>query len=550
MNKKLLSLLMVFCSLIGVALTTQKTFAANSASEITINGESYTNFIIDYDGNGNYGYTVYLDGVAYPGGLIGLIDDYADSFTNPNIDYGLEIKGAANQPITITGTGSVNRVHINYDGTKIDIYLDGVKYSGGLSTYIDDFATEISNPYAVYAIMISSNLRPVISGQETFVTSVDDPKPLSFFQGYLTAIDETDGNITNNIYVVSDNYTTNKSILGTYTVVFGVKDSANNESTLEVKISVVDVTKPVITGNSSKVQISYTQTWNVENFRSTLTVSDNYATMNNSHIVVKTDGYTSNKTNLGTYNVVFSATDPSGNETTFTKQVEVIDDIAPVFSGPTVLTKPSTSILSVNEIKAQLTATDAKEGNKTSQITVFEDNYTGNGNRVGNYTITFQVSDSKGNRATHVVTVSVQDNIPPVWYIQDGVSFKLVQPATLTRQQIINLLVATGQLNVSATTQINFLVDEYSGNETTPGVYTVSIGYSNTAGNEGVHTIAITVLDQEDSNPIVVNPDKTILDNIVEFISSPTGIVTIVAVAGLGFILIATNNKKTYRRKK
>ena len=33
--------------------------------------------------------------------------------------------------------------------------------------------------------------RPTISGEENFVTSVDDLRPISFFQGFLSAYDET-----------------------------------------------------------------------------------------------------------------------------------------------------------------------------------------------------------------------------------------------------------------------------------------------------------------------------------------------------------------------
>ena len=46
--------------------------------------------------------------------------------------------------------------------------------------------------------------------------------------------------------------------------------------------------------------------------------------MTNANIVLESDGYTSKKTILGTYNVVFGLTDASGNKTTFTKQIEVM----------------------------------------------------------------------------------------------------------------------------------------------------------------------------------------------------------------------------------
>lgn len=392
---------------------------------------------------------------------------------------------------------------------------------------------------------IPDGTRPAISGQENFVTSVDDPKTVGYFQSFLTAIDETDGDISSSIYVVNDNYTTNKSVLGTYEITFGVKDAANNESQLKVFVTVADVTKPVITGNSSKVQISYTQTYNITTFKSTLTVTDNYDTLTNANILIHSDGYTSNKTILGTYNIVFRATDASGNFVDFTKQVEVIDDIVPIINGPTTINKPSTSILTVNDIKSQLTATDEKEGNVTSSITVIEDNYTGNGTKVGSYTITFRAIDSKGNAATRVVTVLVQDNLPPVWYIQDGVSLKLVPPATLTRQQIVDLLVATNQLNITSTMQVNFTHDTYTGNESEPGVYMMTLAYSDASGNEGTHTLSLTVLSDSDDDPITVNPKPGVINSITNWIQeNPTTSIIFAVVGLLGLVLIIRKFRK------
>ncbi|MBN3490537.1 hypothetical protein JV173_03310 [Acholeplasma equirhinis] len=387
-----------------------------------------------------------------------------------------------------------------------------------------------------------------ISGQEFFATSVDAAKPLSYFQGFLKAYDFVDGDITNQIYVVEDNYTTNMLVLGTYTVTFGVTDSSGNESTLEVSITVADVTKPVISGNASKVQISYTQTWNLNSFKTTLTVTDNYDVLDHADIVVESDGYTSNKTTLGTHSVVYSVTDSSGNKQTFTKEIEVIDDIAPVFSGPTVINKPIESILTLNQIKSQLTASDDKEGNKTSSITVDSDNYTGFGNVIGTYQITFKVSDSKGNSSYHTVTVHVQDNIPPVWYIQDGVTIKLVPPVALTRQQIIDLLVATGQFTISSTTQINYVVDEYTGNESTPGIYLMSIEYSSSSGTSGIHNFTITVLEDENEGTIILEPELTLWEQIVDYVvnhpieSTIIGLVAVLIVIVI-FVLIFSDRK-------
>lgn len=401
------------------------------------------------------------------------------------------------------------------------------------------------------------DLAPAFSGQENFVTSVDDPKPVEYFLQFITAWDETDGNITDKIIIDYDEYSTNKYVLGTYKVELSVEDSSGNESYLTIYITVADVTSPVISGNQSKVQISYTQTWNINAFKSTLSVTDNYYQMTNDDIAIESDNYSQNKTQLGKYNVVFSATDPSGNKTTFTKEIEVIDDIAPVFSGPTLINKPLSSILTIADIKSQLSAFDEKEGNKTSYITVLSDSFTGNGNKAGQYTVVFEVSDSKGNKAQHTVTVVVQDNIPPIWYIQDGMSVKIVPPAKLTRDQIIDLLVATGQLNLTATTNVNFVLDEYTGNETTPGVYLMTLSYRDTAGNEGIQPLTITVLESDEESIIVDPTVKDFFNDIIDWINNNQETVQVigivVAVTALGvfvLFLVKRSNKKVVTKKR
>jgi P2-related tail formation protein len=401
------------------------------------------------------------------------------------------------------------------------------------------------------AFKFSINKREGISGQENFVTNVDDAKPLSYFMNYISAWDNVDGDLTSSIYVITDNYTANMSVLGSHTVTLGVTDSSSNESTFQFTVNVVDITNPVITGNSTKVQVSYTQTFNISSFKSTLVASDNYDTLSNTDIVVKTDGYTANKTNLGTYSIVFEVTDSSGNKATFTKQVEVIDDIAPMFSGPTSITKPTESILTVNDIKGDITASDVKDGNRTSYITVKEDNYTGYGDRVGSYTIIFEVADTKGNIATHTVTVSVTDDIPPVWYIKDGASIVLSAGMSLNRTQIISLLEATGQIAVSSTSQITFFQDEYSGNEETAGVYMMGFNFEDASGNESTHNFAITVLEDENTDPITVEPTESFGDLVLGFILTPFGaIITLVFVTILIVFIKSKMKPKGKKRRK
>ena len=77
----------------------------------------------------------------------------------------------------------------------------------------------------------------------------------------------------------------------------------------------------------------------------------------------------------------------------------------------------------------------------------------------------------------------------------------MVPPTVLTQQQIVDLIIATGQLNITSQTRVRFKVDNYTGNETVPGVYMMTLAYSDTNGNEGEHEVSITVLETEDDEP-------------------------------------------------
>ena len=150
------------------------------------------------------------------------------------------------------------------------------------------------------------------------------------------------------------------------------------------------------------------------------------------------------------------------------------------------------------------------------------------------------------------MTVNVTDDIPPVFYVKDGSSIVLAEGMILNRTQIISLLEATGHIAVSSTSQITFFHDEYSGNEDTAGVYMMGFNFEDASGNESVHNFAITVLSDENTDPITVEPDTDILQLAWDFIKTPIGIVvSIILLSSLIiFIKVKTTPKKKHSSRK
>lgn len=416
---------------------------------------------------------------------------------------------------------------------------------------------------SIYWIVTEPDASPVLSGETAFVTNVDLPLTEASIRSNIYAYDDTDGDITHLITKSSDTYTPNMNTVGTWQIVYSVQDSSGNVTTLTVHVLVRDVTAPTWNVAKAEVSVSYTATFDIEAYKSQLGASDNYDPSGSLTITVESNNYTANKTVVGTYYVVYKIKDTAGNQTLAEVEVNVIDTVAPTISGPSTIVKPNNTTLTVSEIKAQLTSNDAVAGNLTSSIVVTEDNYTGKGHLVGSYTITFSVTDPSGNTATHVVTVTVEDDIPPIFYIKDNYFITVDQSVSLSLTQIIEILEITGQLETSGSggIELTTLTNEYSGNENIPGIYAVSLKAVSVSGNESIHNVAIEVLESDTEDPIVIDEDASWFQPIEDLFNvtwtwvKANVLMSIgIGIGLIGFILITialTTDKKprrSYRR--
>ena len=108
---------------------------------------------------------------------------------------------------------------------------------------------------------------------------------------------------------------------------------------------------------------------------------------------------------VGSYSIVYSATDLAGNTTTATRTVNVVDTTAPVIT--VTGDNPATVELGDGYTDAGATATDLDTVTVTSASDVDTDT-------VGSYTVTYTATDASGNTATATRTVNVVDTTDPV----------------------------------------------------------------------------------------------------------------------------------------
>jgi hypothetical protein len=334
------------------------------------------------------------------------------------------------------------------------------------------------------------------------VIDISGSNPVSITQGQTyndagaIATDVVDGNLTSSISTTSN---VNTSTIGTYQVQYNVSDSAGNNVTATRTVNVVagsgDTTPPVITINGSNpVSITQGQTY-TDAGATYADVGDGVTgiTITNANTVSNV-----NTSSAGTYQVVYSATDNAGNNTTATRTVNVVssDTTAPVITING--SNPVTVTANTSYTDAGASYTDNVDGGPT---TITSQNTTSNVNITlpGTYTVTYTATDAAGNTATaqRTVNVTAGDTTPPVITVTGS------NPVTIFKDSTYADAGATWTDNVdggpftitgsNTTSNVNI---------TLPGTYTVTYTATDAAGNTATATRTVYVV--ADNTPPVI----------------------------------------------
>ena len=262
-------------------------------------------------------------------------------------------------------------------------------------------------------IIVQDTTRPVLS-----------PKSSPYLHQVNTAFDATQ------IINWSDNYNTkaqmtptfatsvNPNIIGTYFVVYNLKDESNNSANqLTLQVRVTDLIPPTINVANNPLYVEVNEPFS----ESDVTVSDNYwptsALYRSQTGNVRIDS-------LGTYYITYTVTDGSGNINTFVRTVIVRDTKAPVITllgGQTInlirwttFVDPGVQIFdnynSDAQIRKNLTVTSNLPLNANSEFF---------GNEEGLFTVQYKVRDISNNISAIVIrnvnvianATSIQDAI-------------------------------------------------------------------------------------------------------------------------------------------
>ena len=288
--------------------------------------------------------------------------------------------------------------------------------------------------------------------------------------------------------------TVDTSTVGQYTVTYDCTDSSNNEATQVSRTvnvqSAPDTDAPVIiiTGLTN-IQLTVDETYTEQG----ATCEDNV----DADKPATVGGDTVDTSTVGQYTVTYDCTDSSNNEATQVSRTVNVQS-APDTDAPVIIITGLTNIqLTVDETYTEQGATCEDNVDADKPATVGGD--TVDTSTVGQYTVTYDCTDSSNNEATQVSrTVNVQsapDTDAPVIIITGSANIQLTVDETYTEQG------ATCEDNVDADKPATVGGDTVD--TSTVGQYTVTYDCTDTAGN--VATQVLRTVNVQDA------PDTTLL---------------------------------------
>ena len=216
----------------------------------------------------------------------------------------------------------------------------------------------------------------------------------------------------------------------------------------------------------------------------------------------------------GIYEYIVEAVDKNGNRDFLLVSIKCSDTEAPVIIGTNEYNVPNTNLLSVDAIKATLTATDNVSTSHYITITLKYDYYTENYSKPGIYYVCFVATDEDGNVSNDfIVRIKVLDKNAPKFYNSDGLvvsrmSIYKSADSVLVMSDILNGIKAVDEIDGEL--EIKVAKDQYTGNGETVGTYLIVLKATDKSGNVAFYNVNIIVSEKMPSKTILID-NKIIL---------------------------------------
>ena len=327
--------------------------------------------------------------------------------------------------------------------------------------------------------------------------SGDNPQVYEVFSTYVeqeaTAVDIVDGDFSFAALDVSLGDLC-MNVLGSYNVTYSISDACGNDASEVRVINIVDTTAPTVILNPTSLNYEATTTPYVDNSGSD-DISDNYFDLGQLNIEVS-NNVISNI--VGSYNVIYTVTDPCGNDASATRVVTVVDTTAPVIT----LTGDNPQTLTVNTsyVEQEATAVDIVDG--AIPFSSFEVSLNDLCmNVLGSYTIIYDISDGAGNDISTTRTINVVDNVAPTI---------VLDPSTITIEVSNNAYIDNSGADDITDNYFSLeqLTIDYSNNviSNVAGTYQVICTASDPCGNDASAVRVVNIINSQPTQLLIVNP--------------------------------------------
>lgn len=182
----------------------------------------------------------------------------------------------------------------------------------------------------------------------------------------------------------------------------------------------------------------------------------------------------------------------------------IYDATGPAFIGNSVILVNVDQPLTVAEILESFTAYDAISGDVTSSIAVIANTYTPNQNVIGTYAMTLRASDQAGNQTTVTFSIRVVDVTKPV--LTGPSELIVAYPNVRTMQSILAEFSSSDNYDEPGTVAITVESNDYLGNESELGDYTIVLKTEDSSGNVAKKTLVVRVQDR--AEPMISGPSS------------------------------------------
>lgn len=197
--------------------------------------------------------------------------------------------------------------------------------------------------------------------------------------------------------------------------------------------------------------------------------------------------------------------------------------------GPDVVFKETSAIVTINDISLLYSS-------GLGNIYVAEDDYSGNGHIIGQYDVKLEASDGLVT-ISKTITVKVVSQLGDVTLVGDGHDLYLRTDQVLNFTAIRNILKNTGHIHIPVGTGYQMIVDDYTGHESTPGVY--EYGFRLISSSGSIQNVMLDIYVTDDFTAFdpddIIQADPSPLDGFFKTVVDLFWLV--VVFGGIGFIV-------------